>query len=173
MVNDKSLGSKLDTNQNPNRDGVSVTSSCNRFENEFIVAGGKGEPAEVMSEYGFKIGKVESRKSVFNMLGASPKEVKRKSAHERLGPVPIIKKHTKSPLGVEPSKEIKSSVPSRMRREADVNVLCGEVLKVRPKIIAHTSLQEENKESMESSYATNQNGKDVEAPKSWRVITWP
>nr|GLL33621.1 uncharacterized protein YKR070W-like [Ipomoea trifida] len=24
------------------------------FENEFIVAGGKGEPAEVMSEYGFK-----------------------------------------------------------------------------------------------------------------------
>nr|GMD54323.1 uncharacterized protein LOC109150426 [Ipomoea batatas] len=110
-----------------------------------------------------KIGKVESRQSVFNRLGASPKEVKRKPVHERLGPVTIIKKHTKSPLSLEPSKEIKSAIPSRMRREADVNILCGEVLKVRPKVIVHTSLQEENEESMESSYATYQNGKDVEA----------
>nr|GMC48598.1 uncharacterized protein LOC109150426 [Ipomoea batatas] len=124
------------------------------------------------------IGKVESRQSVFNRLGASPKEVspkevKRKSVHERLGPVAIIKKYTKSPLSIEPSKEIKSAVPSRMRREADVNVLCGEVLKIRPKIIVHTSMQEENEESMESSYATYQNDKDVEAPKNWRVIAWP
>nr|GMD04203.1 Zinc knuckle family protein [Ipomoea batatas] len=125
------------------------------------------------------IGKVESRQSVFNRLGASPKEVKRKSMHERLGPVAIIKKHTKSPLGTEPSKEIKRAVPSRMRREADVNVLCGEVLKIRLKIIVHTSMQEENEENMEeneenmeSSYATYQNGKDVEAPKNWRVIAW-
>nr|GMD58830.1 uncharacterized serine-rich protein C215.13-like [Ipomoea batatas] len=119
------------------------------------------------------IGKVESRQSVFNRLGASPKEVspkevKRKSVHERLGPVPTIKKHTKSPLGAEPSKEIKSAVPSRMRREVDVNVLCGEVLKIRPKIIVHTYIQEENEENMESSYATYQNDKDVEAPKNWR-----
>nr|GLL32832.1 uncharacterized protein LOC109150426 [Ipomoea trifida] len=106
--------------------------------------------------------KVESRQSVFNRLGASPKEVspkevKRKSVHERLGPIAIIKKHTKSPLSIEPSKEIKSAVPSRMRREADVNVLCGEVLKIQPKIIVHTSMQEENEENMESSYATYQN----------------
>nr|GLL22021.1 uncharacterized protein LOC109150426 [Ipomoea trifida] len=122
---------------------------------------------------GEKIGKVESRQSVFNRLGASPKEVKRKSVHERLGPVAIIKKYTKSPLSIEPSKEIKSAVPSRMRREADVNVLCGEVLKIRPKIIVHTFMQEENEESMESSYATYENGQDVEAPKNWRVIAWP
>nr|GMD54140.1 uncharacterized protein LOC109150426 [Ipomoea batatas] len=108
---------------------------------------------------------VQSRQLVFNRLGASPKEVKRKSVHERLGPVAIIKKHTKTPLGTEPSKEIKSPVPSRMRREADVNVLCGEVLKVRPKIIVHTSMQEENEESMESSYATYENGRDMEAPQ--------
>nr|GMC99820.1 uncharacterized protein LOC109150426 [Ipomoea batatas] len=120
-----------------------------------------------------RIGKVESRQSVFNRLGASPKEVKRKSVHERLGPVAIVKKHTKSPLGTEPSKEIKSAVPSRMRREADVNVLCGEVLKARPKIIVHTSVQEENEESMKSSYATYQDVQDVEAPKNWRVIAWP
>nr|GLL35712.1 uncharacterized protein LOC109150426 [Ipomoea trifida] len=125
-----------------------------------------------------RIGKVESRQSVFNRLGASPKEVspkevKRKSVHKRLGPVAIIKKYTKSPLSIEPSKEIKSAVPSRMRREADVNVLCGEVLKIRPKIIVHTSMQEENEESMESSYATYGNGQDVEAPKNWRVIAWP
>nr|GMC89282.1 zinc finger BED domain-containing protein RICESLEEPER 2-like [Ipomoea batatas] len=116
---------------------------------------------------------VESRQSVFNMLGASPKEVKRKHVHLRLGLVTIIKKHTKSPIGIEPSKEMKSAVPSRMRREADVNVLCGEVLKARPKIIAHTFVQEENEESMKSSYAIYQNGHDVEAPKSWRVIIWP
>nr|GMC80261.1 uncharacterized protein LOC109150426 [Ipomoea batatas] len=101
-------------------------------------------------------------------MGASPKEDKKKSVYERLGPVAIIKKHTKSPLGTEPSKEIKSAVPSRMTREVDVNVLCGEVLKARPKIIVHTSVQEENEESMKSSYATYQNGQDVEAPKSWR-----
>nr|GMD89602.1 uncharacterized protein LOC109150044 [Ipomoea batatas] len=120
-----------------------------------------------------KIGKVESRQSVFNRLGASPKEVKRKSVHERLGPVAIVKKHTKSPLGTKPPKEIKSAVPSRMRREADVNVLCGEVLKARSKIIVHTSVQEENEESMKSSYATYQDVQDVEAPKNWRVIAWP
>nr|GMC69121.1 uncharacterized protein LOC109150426 [Ipomoea batatas] len=125
-----------------------------------------------------RIGKVESRQSVFNRLGASPKEVspkevKRKSVHERLGPVAIIKKYTKSPLSIEPSKEIKSAVPSRMRREADVHVLCGEVLKARPKIIVHTSVQEENEESMKSSYATYQDVQDVEAPKNWRVIAWP
>nr|GME21136.1 uncharacterized protein LOC109150426 [Ipomoea batatas] len=114
-----------------------------------------------------------SRQSVFNRLGASTKEVKKKSVHERLGPVPTIKKHTKSTLGAEPSKEVKSAVPSRMRRKADVNVLCGEVLKIRPKIIVHTSMQEENEETMESSYATYENGKDVEAPKNWRVIAWP
>nr|GLL37566.1 uncharacterized protein LOC109150426 [Ipomoea trifida] len=114
------------------------------------------------------IGKVESRQSVFNRLGASPKEDKRKSVYERLGPVAIIKKHTKSPLGTESSKEIKSAVPSRMTREADVNVLCGEVLKVRPKIIVHTFVQEENEESMESSYATYQNGQDVKAAQELR-----
>nr|GMC60323.1 uncharacterized protein LOC109150426 [Ipomoea batatas] len=118
-----------------------------------------------------RIGKVESQQSVFNRLGASPKEVK-KSVHERLGPVPIIKKHTNSPLGVEPSKEFKSVVPSRMRREADVNVLCGKVLEGRPKITVHTSVQEENEESMESSYATYQSGQDVEVPQElegWKL----
>nr|GMD68416.1 protein BOBBER 1-like [Ipomoea batatas] len=105
----------------------------------------------------------------FGSCHLGPKEVKRKPVHERLGPVTIIKKHTKSPLNIEPSKEIKSAVPFRMKREADVNVLCGEVLKARPKIIVHTSMQEENEESMKSSYATYQDGQDVEAPKSWRL----
>nr|GMD66075.1 increased DNA methylation 2 isoform X1 [Ipomoea batatas] len=114
---------------------------------------------------------LKSETCSISWLGESPKEAKRKPLHERLGPVTIIKKHTKSPLVIEPSKEIKSAVPSRMRREADVNVLCGKVLKARPKIIVHTSVQEENEESMKSSCATYQNGQDVEAPKSWRVIT--
>nr|GMC63092.1 uncharacterized protein LOC109150044 [Ipomoea batatas] len=118
-----------------------------------------------------RIGKVESQQSVFNRLGASPKEVK-KSVHEKLGHVRIIKNHTNSPLGVEPSKEFKSVVPSRMRREANVNVLCGKVLEGRPKITVHTSVQEENEESMESSYATYQSGQDVEVPQElegWKL----
>nr|GMC71823.1 uncharacterized protein LOC109150426 [Ipomoea batatas] len=146
--------------------------ACGEDDGEFLDRWVLGCTGESLDD-GLKVRRVESRQSVFNRLGASPKEVKRKSVHERLGPVAIVKKHTKSPLGTEPSKEIKSAVPSRMRREADVNVLCGEVLKAQPKIIVHTSVQEENEESMKSSYATYQDVQDVEAPKNWRVIAWP
>lgn len=62
---------------------------------------------------------------------SSPEEAKRKSMHERLGFFPIIKKYTNFPLGVEPSRVILSAVFSRMRREADINIFCGEVLQVQ------------------------------------------
>nr|GMD47384.1 ABC transporter G family member 11 [Ipomoea batatas] len=74
---------------------------------------------------------MESRQSVFNKLGSSLKEAKRKYVHERLGLIPVTKKYTNSSLGVEPLKEIKSVALSRMGREVDINILCGEVLKLR------------------------------------------
>nr|GLL39690.1 uncharacterized protein LOC109163410 [Ipomoea trifida] len=88
--------------------------------------------------------------------------------HARPSPLDIIQR-----ADVDPPKEIKNAVLSHMRREVNVNVSCGEVLKVRPKTIMHTSMQEEDEESMKSSYATYENGQDMEAPQDledpWQI----
>nr|GMD14390.1 uncharacterized protein LOC109150426 [Ipomoea batatas] len=43
-------------------------------------------------------------------------------------------------------------IPSRMRRETDLHISCGEVLKVQPRTIVHTRVQKgENEESVGSS----------------------
>nr|GMD82530.1 uncharacterized protein LOC109154689 [Ipomoea batatas] len=43
-------------------------------------------------------------------------------------------------------------IPSRMRRETDIHISCGEVLKVQPRTIVHTRVQKgENEESVGSS----------------------
>ncbi|XP_031098665.1 uncharacterized protein LOC116002606 [Ipomoea triloba] len=88
-----------------------------------------------------RIGKAESRQSVFNRLGSGPRPAKRKSVHDRIGPTQVPKKSTSSPTEIEPSKRLRSTVPSRMRRENDIQVSCGENLKVQPKTIVHTRVQ--------------------------------
>ncbi|XP_019153560.1 PREDICTED: uncharacterized protein LOC109150044, partial [Ipomoea nil] len=99
-----------------------------------------------------RIGKADSRRSVFDRLGSSPKALKRKSMHDRLGAVQVIKDSANVPAEVEPPKRLRSMIPSRMRRETYIHVTCSEVLKVQPKTIVHTRVhKEENEESVGSS----------------------
>ncbi|XP_019157968.1 PREDICTED: uncharacterized protein LOC109154689 [Ipomoea nil] len=63
-----------------------------------------------------------------------------------------MKNNTHLPDEIEPSKRLRSMIPSRMIQETYIHVSCGEVLKVQPKTIVHTRLhKEENEESVGSS----------------------
>nr|GLL39929.1 uncharacterized protein LOC109150426 [Ipomoea trifida] len=98
------------------------------------------------------MGKVESQRSVFNRLGPNPKAPKRKSIHDRLGVVQDVKSSASHPVEVGSSKRLRSMIPSRMRRETNIHISCGEVLKVQPRIIVHTRVQKgENEESVDSN----------------------
>nr|GLL46496.1 uncharacterized protein LOC109150426 [Ipomoea trifida] len=98
------------------------------------------------------MGKVESQRSVFDRLGSNPKTSKRKSIHDRLGTLQDVKNNTSHHAEVESSKRLRSMIPSRMRRETDIHISCGEVLKVQPRTIVHTRVQKgENEESAGSS----------------------
>nr|GLL31617.1 uncharacterized protein LOC109175453 [Ipomoea trifida] len=99
-----------------------------------------------------RIGKIESQRSVFDRLGSNPQAPKRKSIHERLGVVQDVKNNASHPVEAEPSKRPRSMIPSRMRRETDIHISCGEVLKVQPRTIVHTRVHKgENEESVGSS----------------------
>nr|GME07436.1 uncharacterized protein LOC109150044 [Ipomoea batatas] len=98
------------------------------------------------------MGKVESQRSVFDRLGSNPKTSKRKSIHDRLGTVQDEKNNASYHDEVEYSKRLRSMIPSRMRRETDIHISCGEVLKVQPRTIVNTRVQKgENEESVGSS----------------------
>nr|GMC83251.1 uncharacterized protein LOC109150426 [Ipomoea batatas] len=98
------------------------------------------------------MGKVESQRSVFDRLGSNPKTSKRKSIHDRLGIVQDVKNNASQHAEVESSKRLRSMIPSRMRRETDIHISCGEVLKVQPRTIVHTRVQKgKNEESVGSS----------------------
>nr|GMD76441.1 uncharacterized protein LOC109175453 [Ipomoea batatas] len=98
------------------------------------------------------MGKIESQRSVFDRLGLNPQAPKRKSIHDRLGVVQDVKNNASHPVEVEPSKRPRSMIPSRMRRETNIHISCGEVLKVQPRTIVHTRVQKgENEESVGSS----------------------
>nr|GLL46433.1 uncharacterized protein LOC109150044 [Ipomoea trifida] len=98
-----------------------------------------------------RIGKIESQRSVFDRLGSNPQAPKRKSIHDRLGVVQDVRNDASHPVEAEPSKRPRSMIPS-MRRETDIHISCGEVLKVQPRTIVHTRVHKgENEESVGSS----------------------
>nr|GMD22429.1 uncharacterized protein LOC109150426 [Ipomoea batatas] len=98
------------------------------------------------------MGKMEFQRSVFDRLGSNPKAPKRNSIHDRLGAVQVMKDNASHPVEVGPSKMLRSMIPSRIRRETNIHVSCGEVLKVQPRTIVHTRVHEgENEESVGSS----------------------
>nr|GLL33646.1 uncharacterized protein LOC109150426 [Ipomoea trifida] len=98
------------------------------------------------------MGKMEFQRSVFDRLGSNPKALKRNSIHDRLGAVQVMKDNASHPVEVGPSKMLRSMIPSRIRRETNIHVSCGEVLKVQPRTIVHTRVHEgENEESVGSS----------------------
>nr|GMD69674.1 ADP,ATP carrier protein 1, mitochondrial [Ipomoea batatas] len=99
-----------------------------------------------------RMGKIESQRSVFDRLGSNPQAPKRKSIHDRLGVVQGVKNNASHPFEAEPSKRPRSMIPSRMRRETDIHISCGKVLKVQPRTIVHTRVQKgRNEESIDSS----------------------
>ncbi|XP_075109051.1 uncharacterized protein LOC142180854 [Nicotiana tabacum] len=99
------------------------------------------------------------RPSVFDRLG---EPTTRTSVFERLGP--LKRKKNKSQRNYEKirrpfpsrvqsiSKECQSLVPSRMRRQSELLISCGEVLKVKTRIVVHTRECDEDEESVGSSY---------------------
>nr|GMC46657.1 uncharacterized protein LOC109150426 [Ipomoea batatas] len=98
------------------------------------------------------MGKIESQRSVFDRLGSNPQAPKRKSIHDRLRVVQDVKNNASHPVEAAPSKRPRSMIPSRMRRQTDIHISCGEVLKVQPRTIVHTHVQKgENEESVGSS----------------------
>nr|GMC46575.1 uncharacterized protein LOC109150426 [Ipomoea batatas] len=99
-----------------------------------------------------RIGKVEFQRSIFDRLRSNPKAHKRKLIHGRLGVVQDEKNNASRPVEAGSSKRLRSMIPSRMRRETNIHISCGEVLKVQPMTIVHTHVQKgENEESVGSS----------------------
>nr|GMC54359.1 uncharacterized protein LOC109175453 [Ipomoea batatas] len=63
-----------------------------------------------------------------------------------------VRNDASHPVEAEPSKRPRSMIPSRMKRETDIHISCGEVLKVQPRTIVHTRVHKgENEESVGSS----------------------
>ncbi|XP_070004334.1 uncharacterized protein [Nicotiana sylvestris] len=99
------------------------------------------------------------RPSVFDLLG---EPTTRTSVFERLGP--LKRKKNKSQRNYEKirrplpsrvqsiSKECQSLVPSRMRRQIELLISCGEVLKVKTRTVVHTRERDEDEKSVGSSY---------------------
>ncbi|XP_031099703.1 uncharacterized protein LOC116003902 [Ipomoea triloba] len=124
----------------------SISTDESEYDPQLTAANGKKKSV-------FKrMGKRESQRLVFDRLGSNPKAPKRKSIHDRLGVVQDAKNKASHPVEAETSKRLRSMIPSRIRRETNIHVSCGEVLKVQPKTIVHTRVQKgKNEESVGSS----------------------
>ncbi|KAL3365308.1 hypothetical protein AABB24_010450 [Solanum stoloniferum] len=98
------------------------------------------------------------RSYVFNRLGNSTKRI---SVFERLGP---LRKKTKVlrnnkimeasalPKSQNAPKDFQSLIPSRMRRQTNVVISCGEVLKPKSHVVVYTKQRDEDEKSVGSSY---------------------
>ncbi|XP_059277852.1 uncharacterized protein LOC132032053 [Lycium ferocissimum] len=63
------------------------------------------------------------------------------------------------------SKDFRSLIPSRMRRQTDLVVSCGEVLKAKSHVVVYTKERDEDEESVGSSYhVTVQDERDTLSP---------
>ncbi|KAH0657785.1 hypothetical protein KY289_026533 [Solanum tuberosum] len=98
------------------------------------------------------------RSFVFNRLGNSTKRI---SIFERLGPLRKKNKVWRNNKIMEASalpksqnapKDFQSMIPSRMRRQTNVVISCGEVLKAKSHVVVCTKQRDEDEESVGSSY---------------------
>ncbi|XP_070020850.1 uncharacterized protein [Nicotiana sylvestris] len=105
-----------------------------------------------------------NRPSVFDRLR---KSTVRTSIFERLGPLKKGNKfqrnyrNTRTPASPKIhkiSKDFQSLVPSRMKRQTKVMVLCDEVLKVKPYTMVYTKERDKDEESVGSSYHVTAQG---------------
>jgi len=115
-----------------------ATSNCITFTDE--------EEGDKRQSVFDRIGKLQPWRSVFHRLGSNLKPAKRKSIHDKLGAARVLKEHINTSIEIESLKRLRSTVPSRMRREIDIHVSCNEVLKVKPKTIIYTRVQLYNEE---------------------------
>uniref|UniRef100_M1D9U1 Uncharacterized protein n=1 Tax=Solanum tuberosum TaxID=4113 RepID=M1D9U1_SOLTU len=96
--------------------------------------------------------------SIFNRLGISTKRI---FVFERLG---SLRKKTKVwrnnksmevsalPKSQNAPKDFQSLIPSRMQRQTNIVVSCGEVLKAKSHVVVYTKQRVEDEESVGSSY---------------------
>ncbi|XP_059289059.1 uncharacterized protein LOC132042550 [Lycium ferocissimum] len=97
------------------------------------------------------------RLSVFDYLRNSTAKA---SVFERLGPLKMKKKNkfhrnyqsVKMLALPRTQKDIQSLIPSRMRRQTNLVVSCGEVLKAKSHTVVYTKERDEDEESVGSSY---------------------
>ncbi|KAH0650277.1 hypothetical protein KY284_030189 [Solanum tuberosum] len=98
------------------------------------------------------------RPSVFDRLGNSTKRI---SVFERLGPLRKKNKVWRNSKSMQASalpksqnapKDFQSLIPSRMRRQTNIVVSCGEVLKAKSHVVVYTKQRDEYEESVGSSY---------------------
>ncbi|KAH0636032.1 hypothetical protein KY290_036427 [Solanum tuberosum] len=98
------------------------------------------------------------RPSVFDRLGSSTKRI---SVFERLGPLRKKNKVWRNSKSMQASalpksqnahKAFRSLIPSRMRRQTNIVVSCGEVLKAKSHVVVYTKQRGEDEESVGSSY---------------------
>ncbi|KAH0665037.1 hypothetical protein KY285_026243 [Solanum tuberosum] len=98
------------------------------------------------------------RSYVFNRLGNSTKKI---SVFERLGPLRKKNKVWRNikimeasalPKSQNAPKDFQSLIPSRMRRQTNVVISCGEVLKAKSHVVVYTKQRDEDEESVGFSY---------------------
>ncbi|XP_070015574.1 uncharacterized protein [Nicotiana sylvestris] len=107
-----------------------------------------------------------NKPSIFDRLGKSHV---RTSVFEKLGPLKKGNKFQRifqsiripaSPKIQKISKDFQSLVPSRMRRQTKLMVLCKEVLEVKPYTVVYTNERDEDEESVGSSYHVTVQGEN-------------
>ncbi|XP_060190648.1 uncharacterized protein LOC132619910 [Lycium barbarum] len=103
-------------------------------------------------------GKSTARVSVFERLGPMKNGSKIRRNHKRM-------KSSFFPKSQNISKDFRSLIPSRMRRQTDLVVSCGEVLKAKSHVVVYTKERDEDEESVGSSYhVTVQDERDTLSP---------
>uniref|UniRef100_M1DGH8 Uncharacterized protein n=1 Tax=Solanum tuberosum TaxID=4113 RepID=M1DGH8_SOLTU len=121
------------------------------------------------------------RPSAFDRLGSSTKRI---SVFERLGPLRKKNKVWRNSKSMQAStlpksqnapKEFQSLIPSRMRRQTNIVVSCGEVLKEKSHVVVYTKQRDEDEESVGFSYhVTTQDERHIflqlKLMESWRMF---
>ncbi|KAH0746439.1 hypothetical protein KY285_008096 [Solanum tuberosum] len=111
------------------------------------------------------------RPSIFDRLGNSTKRI---SIFERLGPLRKknrVWRNIKSmqasalPKSQNTPKDFQCLIPSRMRRQTNIVVSCGEELKAKSHVVVYTKQRDEHEESVGSSYhVTTQDERHISSP---------
>ena len=146
-----------------------------KSSNHYITIDEESSPVPTKTSVFDRLGNIRQRTLVFDRLGpsieASNPEIPRRSVHSRLGVRGTPNKKPSTSITLKDNKELKSKIPSRMKRHISLVVTTDEVLKVRQQTLVITKTCPEalddnfDKESVASSYHVTANDEEIQVEK--------